>query len=117
MEIDGWADALRDLPSRGLMSNMTGSRERSAKSSDLEAPIHLCLHDVDPSVVVKVESSRDLLQRFRGLMKKNTMSSRAILTSLAEQKESKLSQKRPLSEVAGDVSRDQNLRTANVRRS
>ena len=117
MEIDGYADALRDLPSRGLMSNMSGSREKSAKSSDLDAPIHLCLHDVDPSVVVKGESSRDLLQRFRGLMKKNSMSNRTSMAGLSEQRDSIVPQKRPLSDITGDASRDPNPRTSNARRS
>jgi hypothetical protein len=117
MDIDGWADALRDLPTRGLMSNMTGSRDKSAKSSDLDAPIHLCLHDVDPSVVVKGESTRDLLQRFRGLMKKNVVSGRTSAAQVPEQKDSQVPQKRPLSDITGDTSREQNSRSANARRS
>ena len=114
MEVD--PVPLHDLPSRGLMTNLTGSREKNAKCSDLEAPIHLCLHDIDPSVVVTGESSRDLVHRFRGLMKKNALSSRALLTSLAEQKGSSLPQKRPLNEIAADAPREQNNRVTQVRR-
>jgi hypothetical protein len=106
---------LHDLPSRGLMTNMTGSREKNAKSSDLEAPVHLCLHDIDPSVVVTGENSRDLLHRFRGLMKKNGVSSRALLMTLAEQRNSSLPLKRPLSEITVEAPREQN-RVTQVRR-
>jgi hypothetical protein len=114
MEVD--AVPLHDLPSRGLMTNMTGSREKYAKCSDLDAPVHLCLHDIDPSVVVTGESSRDLLHRFRGLMMKNALSSRSILTSLAEPKNSNLPQKRPLNEIAADAPREQKTRVTQVRR-
>ena len=113
MEVD--SVPLHDLPSRGLMTNMTGSREKFTKSSDLEAPVHLCLYDIDPSVVVTGESSRDLLHRFRGLMKKNVISSRALLMSLEETKTSSLPQKRPVSEVAAVAPREQN-RVTQVRR-
>jgi hypothetical protein len=106
---------LHDLPSRGLMMNMTGSREKNAKSSDLEAPVHLCLHDIDPSVVVTGENSRDLLHRFRGLMKKNGVSSRTLLMTLAEQRNSSLPLKRPLSEITVEAPREQN-RVTQVRR-
>jgi hypothetical protein len=114
MEVD--PVPLHDLPSRGLMTNMTGSRDKFSKYSDLEAPVHLCLHDIDPSVVVTGENSRDLLHRFRSLMKKNALSSRALLTSLSEQKGSNLPQKRPLTEIAADVPREQNNRVTQVRR-
>jgi hypothetical protein len=115
MEVD--AVPLHDLPSRGLMTNMTGSRDKFAKHSDLDAPVHLCLHDIDPSVVVTGESSRDLLHRFRGLMRKNALSSRALLTSLSDQKCSNLPQKRPLAEIAADAPpQQQNNRATQVRR-